>query len=107
MRRVFADRAGYPADPDYSNVPVAGLIDPCYAKEVLATVDPQHASSSKAIRAGNPHTCGVSAGNTTSPEILVSLGEGPHTNHFSVIDATSNAFVSPLTYTYRYGLMVT
>src|SRR5438874_3965102 len=72
MRRVFADRAAYLADPDYSSVPVAGLIDPCYAKEVFATVDPQHASSSKAIRAGNPHPCGVSAGNTTSPEIRVS-----------------------------------
>src|SRR6266851_3529297 len=34
MRRVFADRAAYLADPDYSNVPVAGLTDPCYAKEV-------------------------------------------------------------------------
>ncbi len=33
MRRVFADRAAYLADPDYSNVPVAGLTDPCYAKE--------------------------------------------------------------------------
>src|SRR5689334_6732956 len=55
MRRVFADRAAYLADSDYSHVPVAGLTDPCYAKEVLATVDPQHASSSKAIRAGNPH----------------------------------------------------
>jgi len=39
MRRVFADRAAYLADPDYSNVPVAGLTDPCYAKEVFATVD--------------------------------------------------------------------
>jgi len=28
MRRIFADRAAYLADPDYSNVPVAGLTDP-------------------------------------------------------------------------------
>src|ERR1700693_4396052 len=27
MRRVFAHRAAYLADPDYSNVPVAGLTD--------------------------------------------------------------------------------
>ena len=27
MRRVFADRAAYLADPDYSKVPVAGLTD--------------------------------------------------------------------------------
>src|SRR5260370_2316563 len=49
MRRVFADPAAYLADPDYSNVPVAGLTDPCYAKEVFATVDSQRASSSKEI----------------------------------------------------------
>src|SRR6266436_330085 len=87
MRRVFADRAAYLADPDYSNVPVAGLTAPCYAKEVFATIDPQHASSSKVIRAGNPHACGVDASNAPSPETLVSLGEGPHTTHFSVVDA--------------------
>ena len=40
MRRVFADRAAYLADPDFSNVPVAGLDQPCYAKELLATIDP-------------------------------------------------------------------
>src|SRR5215467_8579882 len=34
MRRVFADRAAYLADPDYSKIPVAGLTDPCYAKEI-------------------------------------------------------------------------
>src|SRR5213594_1042949 len=107
MRRVFADRAAYLADPDYSNVPVAGLIDPCYAKEVFATVDTQHASSSKAIRAGNPHTCGVSASNTTYPKTLVSLGEGPHTTHFSVVDAAGNAVASTYTLNNSYGSHVT
>src|ERR1700685_1694265 len=38
MRRVFADRAAYLADPDYSNVPVAGLTAECYAKELAATI---------------------------------------------------------------------
>src|SRR5467141_4856221 len=61
MRRVFADRAAYLADPDYSNVPVAGLTDPCYAREVSTTIDPQRASSSKVIKAGNPHICGADA----------------------------------------------
>src|SRR5262249_40104030 len=36
MRRIFADRAAYLADPDFANVPVAGLTDPCYAKEIAA-----------------------------------------------------------------------
>jgi len=107
MRRVFADRAAYLADPDYSNVPVAGLTDPCYAKEVFATVHSQHASSSKAIKAGNPHTCGVSASTSTSPHSLVSLGEGPHTTHFSVVDAGGSAVASTYTLNDSYGSHVT
>ena len=107
MRRVFADRAAYLADPDYSNVPVAGLTDPCYAKEVFATVDSQHASSSKVIKAGNPHACGVAASSAISPETLVSLGEGPHTTHFSVVDATGNAVASTYTLNDSYGSHVT
>jgi len=107
MRRIFADRAAYLADPDYSNVPVAGLTDPCYAKEVFATVDSQRASSSKVIKAGNPHTCGVAASTATSPETLVSLGEGPHTTHFSVVDAAGNAVASTYTLNDSYGSHVT
>lgn len=107
MRRIFADRAAYLADPDYSSVPVAGLTDPCYAKEVFTTVDPQHASSSKVIKAGNPHTCGVAASNSSSPETLVSLGEGPHTTHFSVVDVAGNAVASTYTLNDSYGSHVT
>ena len=103
MRRVFADRAAYLADPDYSNVPVAGLIDPCYAKELFTTIDSQHASSSKIVKAGNPHVCGVAASNEEGPQTLVSLGEGPHTTHFSVVDAAGNAVASTFTLNDSYG----
>src|SRR5260370_9849070 len=103
MRRIFADRAAYLADPDYSNVPVAGLIDPCYAREVFTTVDRQHASSSKVIKAGNPHTSGLAASNATSPETLASLAEGPHTTHFSVVDAAGNAVARTYTLNCSYG----
>ena len=107
MRRVFADRAAYLADPDYSNVPVAALTDPCYAKEVFSSVDPQHASSSKVIKAGNPHTCGLAASKTPSQETLVTLGEGPDTTHFSVVDAAGNAVASTYTLNGSYGSHVT
>ncbi len=106
MRRVFADRAAYLADPDYSNVPVAGLTDPCYAKELAATIDAQHASKSKDVRAGTPHVCGVSA-KDSAPTALVSLGEGPHTTHFSVVDAAGNAVASTYTLNASYGSHVT
>jgi gamma-glutamyltranspeptidase / glutathione hydrolase len=103
MRRVFADRAAYLADPDFANVPVAGLTDPCYAKELAATIDPQHAASSKAVHAGTPHTCTAAATSNSAPETIVSLGEGPHTTHFSVVDAAGNAVASTYTLNNSYG----
>jgi gamma-glutamyltranspeptidase / glutathione hydrolase len=106
MRRVFADRAAYLADPDYSNVPVAGLIASCYAKELAGTIDAQRASSSKEVRAGKPHACGVAAA-SAAPSTLVSLGEGPHTTHFSVVDAAGNAVASTYTLNDSYGSHVT
>jgi gamma-glutamyltranspeptidase/glutathione hydrolase len=106
MRRVFADRAAYLADPDYSNVPVAGLTASCYAKELVETIDAQRASSSKEVHAGKPHACGaVAAG--AAPSTLVSLGEGPHTTHFSVVDAAGNAVASTYTLNDSYGAHVT
>ena len=106
MRRVFADRAAYLADPDFAKVPVAGLTDPCYAKELAGTIDAQHASSSKDVRAGKPHACGAAAAGAV-PETLVSLGEGPHTTHFSVVDAAGNAVSSTYTLNDSYGSHVT
>jgi gamma-glutamyltranspeptidase/glutathione hydrolase len=105
MRRVFADRAAYLADPDFATVPVAGLTDLCYAKELRATVDPARASSSKFIHAGNPHICqdGVNASQHNSPQTIVSFGEGPHTTHFSVVDAAGNAVASTFTLNDSYG----
>jgi gamma-glutamyltranspeptidase/glutathione hydrolase len=105
MRRVFADRAAYLADPDFSNVPVAGLTDPCYAKELEDTIDPQHASSSKTVKAGTPHTC---AGTSSTPvPTTVSFNDGPHTTHFSVVDAAGNAVASTYTLNDSYGSHVT
>src|SRR5260370_5247993 len=102
MRRIFADRAAYLADPDFVNVPVAGLTDPCYAKELATTIDAQRASSSKEVRAGKPHACG-SASASSAPQTVVSLGEGPHTTHFSVVDAKGNAVPSTYTLNASYG----
>jgi len=106
MRRVFADRAAYLADPDFSKVPVEGLTSDCYAKELVASIDPQHATSSKEVKAGTPHVCGVSAANDSAPE-TVSLNDGPNTTHFSVVDAAGNAVASTYTLNNSYGSGVT
>src|SRR5262249_17898510 len=106
MRRIFADRAAYLADPDFANVPVAGLTDPCYAKEVAATIDSQRASSSREVRAGTPHTCGVSAARVAPPNVST-LMDGANTTHFSVVDAAGNAVSSTTTLNNGYGSDVT
>ncbi len=106
MQRVFADRAAYLADPDYSNVPVDGLTSPCYAKERAATIDPQRATPSKDVKAGTPHTCAASAAADSAPT-TVSLNDGPHTTHFSVVDAAGNAVASTYTLNDSFGSHVT
>jgi gamma-glutamyltranspeptidase/glutathione hydrolase len=106
MRRVFADRAAYLADPDYSKVPVEGLTSDCYAQELAATIDLEHASSSKTVKAGTPHVCGISATNDAAPQII-SLNDGPNTTHFSVVDAAGNAVASTYTLNNSYGSHVT
>jgi gamma-glutamyltranspeptidase / glutathione hydrolase len=103
MRRVFADRAAYLADPDFSNVPVAGLTSPCYASELLTSIDPLRASSSKDIHAGNPHVCTSGLSASAAPNTIISLGEGPHTTHFSVVDSAGNAVASTFTLNDSYG----
>src|SRR5713226_4658937 len=107
MRPVFADRAAFLADPDYSNIPVAGLTDPCYAKERASTINPAKASSSKDVTSGTPHVCGVSANPDAAPRMVASLGEGPHTTHFSVVDEAGNAVASTYTLNHSYGAHVT
>ena len=106
MQRVFADRAAYLADPDYSDVPVAGLTSPCYAKERAATIDPQRATPSKDVKAGTPHTCAAAATAASAPT-TVSLNDGPHTTHFSVVDAAGNAVASTYTLNDSFGSHVT
>src|SRR5882762_5114288 len=107
MRRIFADRAAYLADPDFSDVPVAGLTSACYTKERASTIDPAKASSSTSVKAGDPRECGKSASNSNLPQTIVSLGEGPHTTHFSVVDAAGNAVASTYTLNNSYGSHVT
>jgi gamma-glutamyltranspeptidase/glutathione hydrolase len=49
---AFADRARFYADPDFADVPVAGLISKEYAARRRAEIDPGRAA--RAVDAGNP-----------------------------------------------------
>jgi len=106
LRRVFADRAAHLADPDFARVPVRGLTDPRYAAALRATIDPQRASSSGAVRAGDPSRFdGAQA--PTGPAQAAPKREGENTTHFSVVDAAGNAVANTFTINDSYGSGVT
>ncbi|MEQ9112075.1 MAG: gamma-glutamyltransferase [Rhodospirillaceae bacterium] len=82
-RLVYADRATYIADPDFSPVPQDGLIDRGYIADRAALIDP--ASRMSKVEAGKPPQKGT-----------FDYGPGrdferPSTTHISVIDDQGNA----------------
>jgi gamma-glutamyltranspeptidase/glutathione hydrolase len=86
MRRAFADRAEFMGDTDFVKVPIAGLIDKSYAAKLRATINPERASMSVEIGAGQP------AGY-----------ESEETTHFTVVDAEGNAVANTYTLNNFYG----
>ena len=117
LRRVFADRAAFLADPDFFHVPVRGLIDPRYAAERRSTIDADHASTSKEVRAGNPlpfdgspkpdqHVAGL-AGSDAEWEVERAASHGVNTTHFSIVDEAGNAVANTFTLNDSFGSAVT
>ncbi len=90
-RRAYADRAQHLGDPDFYDVPLAGLASKAYAKQRFADVDPDKASDSEEIGAGQPQE-----------------NESTETTHFSVIDAEGMAvsFTTTLNSPYGSGIAV-
>ena len=90
MRRYYADRSEYLADPDFVRVPVSGLLHPRYIVKLRASIDPGRASSSVELGPGNPASF-----------------ESSETTHISIVDEQGNA--AALTYTLNgtYGSGVT
>lgn len=90
MRRIFADRAEFPGDPDFVKIPVRGLISKAYAKALARGIDLKAATPLSALRAGKP-----------APY------ESEQTTHFSVVDAKGNAVSNTYTLNGGYGSAVT
>ena len=104
MRRIFADRAAFLADPDFSRIPVRGLTDPRYAAQLRATIDPDRASSSSVVRAGDPMPFETAARSSSdADEFAAPVREGENTTHFSVVDASGNAVANTYTINESYG----
>ncbi|WP_321473854.1 gamma-glutamyltransferase [uncultured Paludibaculum sp.] len=90
MRRAYADRARYVGDPGFVKIPLSGLINPTYTKKVWANFDPEKATPSSAIQAGDP-----------APY------ESSETTHFNVLDEQGNAVALTYTINGLYGNGVT
>lgn len=90
MRRAFADRSEYLGDPDFVKVPVKGLLSKDYAMKLRKSIDGEHASLSKNLKAGDP-----------------SRYESPSTTHISVVDSWGNAVSSTQTVNGLFGSGVT
>lgn len=90
MRRAFADRAEYMADPDFADVPTAGLIDKKYASMRSNSISMTRATPSSEIRAGQ-----------------IAGTEPTETTHFTVVDAQGNVVTNTYTINDLYGSAVT
>ncbi|MEN6602890.1 MAG: gamma-glutamyltransferase [Bryobacteraceae bacterium] len=90
MRRFYADRARYLGDPDFTHVPVAGLISERYTAGLRRLIDPERATPSDQVAAGRPE------GN-----------ESDQTTHYSIVDANGNAVAVTYTLNGSYGSGVT
>jgi len=73
MRRAHRDRAQYLGDPAFTDVPVSLLTSPDYAAGLRASINLERATPSDLL-----------------PGYVKVGGQGPHTTHFSVLDAEGN-----------------
>ncbi|WP_430438158.1 gamma-glutamyltransferase [Pontibacter chitinilyticus] len=88
-RRVYADRARHLGDPDFYDVPQAGLLDTAYILSRMKDFSAEKATSSQDVSAGTP-----------APY------ESPHTTHYSIVDAQGNAASVTTTLNSNFGSKV-
>jgi gamma-glutamyltranspeptidase/glutathione hydrolase len=87
-KRAYADRATYLGDPDFVNVPIQQLIDSGYLFTRMADFNPEKATPSSEIKAG---------------EVTV---EHEQTTHFSIVDKYGNAAAVTTTLNGSFGSKV-
>ncbi len=105
FRRAFFDRAEFLGDPDFSQIPVAQLIDKRYAAAWRASIDPAHASVSGELqRPGIFHQLEQFAGMHAPPG---AAPEPDHTTHYSVVDGEGAAVAATTTLNDDFGSRVT
>lgn len=97
LKRVYADRAHYLADPDFVDVPTAGLLDDGYLNLRGADIDP--------AKAGGKAAAGTPPG---APPIRAPARQPPEkgTSHLVVRDAAGNALSMTTTIETGFGSRV-
>jgi gamma-glutamyltranspeptidase/glutathione hydrolase len=90
MRRAYAARNAKLGDPDMVKMPIDQLLSEGWAKEQRATIAADKATPSSEIAAAGPASA-----------------SGPHTTHFSVIDAAGDTVAMTTTVNWWYGSGVT
>ena len=93
LKLAFADRDRYVGDPNFVDVPLAGLLDPAYARRRRATIRPDTAWP-EMPPAGSPEDLGLSAvPDTEAPAPKPALArEELDTSYICVVDSAGNAF---------------
>ena len=91
QRRAYLDRARFLGDPDFTAVPVDMLTSKAHAKELIATVTPNKASSSAELGKDI-----LTAGKLPADEPM-------ETTHFSVVDKDGMAVANTFTLEGGYG----
>jgi gamma-glutamyltranspeptidase/glutathione hydrolase len=105
FRRAFFDRAEFLGDPDFAKIPVAQLLDKKYAAAWRESIDPNHATASKDLK--RPAIFTELERYAQAHSHLVALADGPHTTHYSVVDADGNAVAVTTTLNDDFGSRVT
>lgn len=81
-KRVFADRADYLGDPDFTKVPQQQLLKPAYLQQRAKEINPKAISDTAKVKPGL---------------------ESEQTTHFSIVDKAGNAVSNTYTLNLDYG----
>jgi gamma-glutamyltranspeptidase/glutathione hydrolase len=105
FQRAFFDRAEFMGDPDFSNIPVAQLIDKRYGVAWRESINPEHASVSKDLVRPAIFSQLEQYAAAHFPPAFVT--ETNHTTHYSVVDPEGNAVATTTTLNDTLGSRVT
>jgi gamma-glutamyltranspeptidase / glutathione hydrolase len=105
FRRAFFDRAEFMGDPDFSNIPVAQLIDKRYGTAWRESINPAHASVSKDLV--RPSIFSQLEQYAAAHLPPMAAAETNHTTHYSVVDPDGNAVATTTTLNDTLGSRVT